>query len=775
MATIADTDNIRALMVEGDPDDARMIREMLAGTKDCSVMLEHADDMRSGMKLLGEKDFDIILLDLHLADSDGTGACLRVRAAAAELPIIILTTTEDEDLAARLVGREAQDYLVKGQLDGRTLARSIRCSLERELAERHFRESELIMRRAEEIARIGTWKMELETGRTYWSQEMYRLFNVEEGVCENHFQTCLDRVHEDEREQVAAIMQSSLKQGKSYDCTCRIRPDGGEETIITIKGEPSYNQQGSVEALIGTVQDVTEKELARTHIRQCAEEWRHTFDSIPDLVSVHDRDFHIIKANRSLCDFAGIMPEELAGRHCYEIMHDRDKPIPGCPHQAMLETGMTSKVEVADSRRGAILEVTAAPLFDSRGVVSASIHIARDVTSQKDAEARAEASREQLLQSQKMESIGRMAGGIAHDFNNYLTAINGYIGLALSRMPQDNHGRQDLKEALSSAESAATLTRQLLLFSRRESSDFRAVSLNELVAGLSKMLDRLIGEQIFINLELAERTRMVSADAGHMEQLIMNLVVNSRNAMRAGGGEIVIRTGDACISREEAGRNPMAREGEFVRLSVIDDGTGMDRETLLHIFEPFFTTKEGAEGTGLGLAVVFGIVADHDGWVDVTSEIGLGTRFDVYLPAISEGARQEVEEDSGPRDVRGHGESILLVEDEASVRQMTERVLASSGYAVVAAADGESALAAFAARGGRFDLVLSDYILPDLDGLELAEQLFRSNPDIRFILSSGYSELPDPEAVAESGFRFIEKPYSIDSLLGEIRDELDCG
>lgn len=409
----------------------------------------------------------------------------------------------------------------------------------------------------------------------------------------------------------------------------------------------------------------------------------------------------------------------------------------------------------------------AVPLYDEKGEVVSSLWTTIDITERQRLE-------EQLRQSQKLESVGRLAGGVAHDFNNYLTSIQGYIDLVLMALPDDSPIRQELLESRTSCERAADVTRQLLLFSRRETTHLKPANLNTVIVKLLKMLRSLIGERYSLVTHLDDHPWRISADTPQIEQVIMNLTVNARDAMPE-GGEITISTTNFSIDEEFASADPGSRPGEFVRLSIRDTGTGMDTETLSHIFEPFFSTKGASRGTGLGLSVVYGIVSQHEGWIEVKSTPGSGTTCDVFLPAVLSGESIDETETLARENLQGQGEKILLVEDDDAVRSLAGKMLDQNCYTVVAAASAEEALRIFEESGGDFHLVFSDVILPRESGVELVDRLLEQKPGLKVLLASGYSDVTWQKEIGERGYAFLQKPYSLQCVLRTLSELLREG
>ena len=380
----------------------------------------------------------------------------------------------------------------------------------------------------------------------------------------------------------------------------------------------------------------------------------------------------------------------------------------------------------------------------------------------------------QLIQAKKMEAVGILAGGIAHDFNNLMTVIIGCADMSMMDIPETEPVYSDLKEIRVAAVRATDLTSQLLLFSRKKPMQFSLVNLNQTVRDLLKMLHRLIGEDIQVITDFELNLWPILADKGTISQVIMNLAVNARDAMPK-GGRLLIGTKNVLVSESDSAGVPDARPGKFVRVSVSDTGVGMDKESLQHIFDPFFSTKDVGKGTGLGLAVVYGIVNKHKGWIQVASEPGHGSTFNVYFEANPGNVKDEPQETAPmKKHSSGKGKRILLVEDEEKVREFTATGLSRNGYVVFSAANAEEAMRIFRREEGSFRFVLSDVVLPGKSGLELVEEFVSVDPSISVLLSSGYPDDRSQRTVIQKrGYRFLKKPYALEHLLQVIR-ELDA-
>jgi PAS domain S-box-containing protein len=442
--------------------------------------------------------------------------------------------------------------------------------------------------------------------------------------------------------------------------------------------------------------------------------------------------------------------------------------------QRVLEKGeaIVNREELcADAAGGARwLQTTKVPLRDTAGKVTGLVGIARDITELKRLE-------DQFRQAQKMEAVGQLAGGVAHDFNNLLAIIRGNAELLL--MDAGGYGAEalvSLRQVIDASERAANLTRQLLLFSRKQAMQPQHLLLNELVGNLAKMLGRVIREDIRLECKPTKSLPFVFADPGMLEQVLLNLVVNARDAMPE-GGRISITTNEVTLDETQAQGHTGGRAGHFVCLRVSDTGTGIVPDHLPHIFEPFFTTKEPGKGTGLGLATVYGIIKQHQGWVEVSTQIGKGTVFDVFLP-VAEPSEQNRTTTSPGVDLKGGNETILLVEDNMAVRLITRKVLESVHYRILAAADSQEAIELWRQHAREIDLLLTDVIMPgDLSGRELADRLRHEKPDLRVIYMSGYSsELlsKDTDFFRRIDSSFLQKPCPHDTLLRTVRSCLDA-
>ncbi|HAM50031.1 MAG TPA: hybrid sensor histidine kinase/response regulator [Nitrospiraceae bacterium] len=395
----------------------------------------------------------------------------------------------------------------------------------------------------------------------------------------------------------------------------------------------------------------------------------------------------------------------------------------------------------------------------------------RDITERRRAEEERTRLEQQLFQSQKMEAIGQLAGGIAHDFNNILTAIISYANLVQMTVPADDPSKAYVENVLALSNRAATLTQGLLAFSRKQILDQRPVDMNEIIRRVEKLLSRIIGEDIVFRTDLIDGPLTVFADMGQMEQVLMNLVANARDAMPH-GGILTIGTLRIVLDEEFVKMHGYGKPGSFVIVSVSDTGTGMNEDIRQRIFDPFFTTKELGRGTGLGLSIVYGIIKQHNGYVDVYSEIGKGTTFKLYLPLIGADAGEAAK--AGVAIAARGDETILLAEDEAEVRNITKIILERYGYKVIEASDGEEAVRKFGENKHEVQLLLIDVVMPKKNGREAYEEIIKMRPDVKAIFISGYTaDIMYKQGLLEKGLAFVSKPIAPADLLRKIRELLD--
>ncbi len=515
------------------------------------------------------------------------------------------------------------------------------------------------------------------------------------------------------------------------------------------------------------VRRVTLLERESEALRAAEERYHTIFESAAVGIAQTDPDGRYVSVNPAACRMLGRSREEIMGLTFRDVVHE-DERGEAATRYAQLVDGRLDRYDVMrrfvlpDGKATQIHLTVNAVRRDGR--LAFALGVFEDVTERLRLE-------EQFRQAQKMEAVGRLAGGVAHDFNNILTVIQGYAELLKSSLPADDSRLEGAEQILKAAGRAASLTRQLLAFSRKQVLEPKVIRLDSVVAGTEKMLGRLIGEDVELVISLGTESGLVKADPGQIEQVLMNLAVNARDAM-PDGGRLTIEVANADLDETSAHEPGHPEPGRYVRLAISDTGVGMTVETLAHLFEPFFTTKGPGKGTGLGLATVYGIVKQSGGYVWASSAPGSGTTFRIHLPRI-EGEAVEIEPASAA-EAPGGRETILVVEDDVAVRRIAVSVLASRGYMLLEAGSAAEGLDLAGRHAGRIDLLLTDVIMPGMNGREMAERLVARRPELKVLFMSGYVD----DAIVSRGFlnpgiHLVKKPFAPASLAREVRRALD--
>ena len=565
-----------------------------------------------------------------------------------------------------------------------------------------------------------------------------------------------DRYRADDRE----VMEND--QPKLNYEEPQAKKDGSTGWLRTNK-VPLHGKDGRVIGVLGTYEEITELKQAEEALRESERRQRTLAEATFEGICVSENG-RVLDVNDQFAAMFGYDRNELIGREISTLIAPEWRQTIA----ERIRAGDGKPIEHQCLRKdGSVFECEAQAKTISWGDRKVRVSAVRDLTEHKQLEA-------QLRQSQKMQAFGQLAAGVAHDFNNILTVIQGNVSLLQMgqlTLAEQNSARVEIARA---AERAANLTRQLLTFSRRQPMQPMDLDLNEVVANITKMLQRLIGEDIALETRYAPGNAPVHADRGMMEQVLMNLAVNARDAMSK-GGRLTIETAPVVLADTTQFSKHTARPGEFIRLSITDSGCGIASEHRPHLFEPFFTTKEVGKGTGLGLATVFGIIEQHQGWIEVESQINQGTTFHIYLPRLATKTADQ-EQLAPPSKVSGGTETILLVEDEAPLRQLMQRVLERHGYHIHAAVSGVQALEIWRERHDGIDILVTDMVMPDgMNGRELADRLRTEKPELKIIYCSGYANnMPGKDSPLRRNEKFLEKPFGPVKLLQKVRDCADA-
>jgi len=642
---------------------------------------------------------------------------------------------------------------------------------ERNQAERALRQSQFNLARAQEIGLMGNWEWDLSKQTLEWSDALYRIFGVERDFPLS-YEAIEARLHPDDRAINAAKVQAALAGAEHVDFEFRIIWPDGEVRHIAQHIVPSLDATGAVVKLFGIMQDVTAHKRTAEALQQSEASLYALIENTEDLIASRDLDGRLVKFNsafaqfiRSLCG-VGVQP----GVRTMDLLPDARRvyweAVLAKVHQGAIHREEFDR-QIADETR--FFDLSLHPIW-SKGEIIGTTEFTRDITDRKRAEEERKRLQIELAQAQKMETIGRLAGGIAHEFNNLLAVILLRTEMSLPLADPMPVLHRNLVTIYDTAQRSAELVRQLLGFARKQIIAPKVLDLNTAVEGILPMLRKLIGEAIELHWQPGVALWPIKMDKAQVDQVLINLCVNARDAI-AGAGVIVIETHNTTLTHTQSGVSPAA--GDYVLLTVTDSGCGMDHETLAHIFEPFFTTKEIGKGTGLGLPMIHGIIEQNHGQIEVISAPGRGATFKLYLPRHVEDAPVAAPLQSTVLP-KGKGETVLLVEDEAAVLQMAVDVLEYLGYRVIAAATPADALRRLAKGQDKIDLVMTDLIMPKMNGVELAERVAALQPNVKRLFLSGYAA----DAIAERGVsgntaHFLQKPYSLQTLATTLRAILD--
>ena len=768
---------LNILMIEDEAADFLLIKRHLR-TGGLEVDLHWVQEEAGLHRALEHGGWDVVLSDYKVPGLDFAQSLAKIKDRLPDVPVILISGSIGEETAVELFKSGLADFVLKDRLF-RLIPAIERCLNEagekrkRRTAEARLVRNEQLMRSVLEGTADAVFVKD--------GEGKYLLFNA---AAARFAGVMAEQVigHDDTVVFPPATAQKIIEQDRMIMASGRVNifedevlHVGGEiRCYLTTKG-PTFADDGQVNGLFGIAHDITDRIRAEVLLKNQEEEYRRLsqeyktlLDNVPDVIVHLTNDYRILWVNRAARQMFKLAEDSRSyqGRHCHEVFWSRPEQCADCPIVRCASTECNEIGFLSPAHNGQEFEIRAIPMRNQAGEIGSIIEIARDITAHRKLE-------EQFRQAQKMESIGTLAGGIAHDFNNILSAILGYGDLALEDMAEDHPARKSVQTMIEAGMRASHLTKDLLLFSRKQVSQKEAVDINQIIGRIEKFIRRIIGEDILCQTHLAKESLVIHADSHQMDQVLMNFATNARDAM-PGGGVFSITTERIRIDQDFIDLHGFGIPGPYARITVADTGKGMNPQTVAKIFDPFFTTKEMGKGTGLGLAVVYGIIKQHQGHIEVTSTPGKCTVLTVYLPLLAADPHDH-RDTIGLEQPRGGRETILLAEDEPTVRELYATVLKKNGYGVIEATDGEEAVRVFTEHKEAIDLLLFDLVMPKMNGKQTYEAIQHLQPAIKGIFISGYApENIQQRELLDMHVEILFKPVSPRDLLRAVRHALDA-
>ncbi len=775
------------LIVDDSPEDRQTYRRYLLQKPEVHYTILEAESGAEGLELCQRLKPDGILLDYLLPDLDGLEFLseLRAQANAIEPPVIMLTGQGNEFIAVQAMKAGAQDYLVKGRMTPEALRLTVNGVIEKAQLRAQLQRSEERLKIALEATRIGIWEWNILTGEVAWSQSLELLFGLAPGAFTGTYEAMLERVHPDDLDSVTQAIARTLKQRSYYQVEYRIlQPDGSIHWVAS-QGRVFENDAGKPVRMIGTAQDISERKQIESALRQAKNELElkvaertaelvsvnqklreqaALLDIATDAIFVQDLSNHILFWNKRSEHLYGWTAELVLGKNTNELLYKEALQELKDVHETVAQSGewQGELPQITKSGQEIIVNSRWALVRDEQEKPKAILVVNTDITQKKQLEA-------QFLRAQRLESIGTLASGIAHDLNNILTPILTSAQLLQLQLPNANKQHQRyLKTVETNAKRGAALVKQVLSFARGVEGKRTILQVRHLLVEIKQIVQQTFPKSIEVYTNIPQNLWSVSADATQLHQVLMNLVVNARDAM-PNGGTLSLSAENVYIDEAYAQMNLDAKVGPFTSITVSDTGTGIPPEIVERIFEPFFTTKELGKGTGLGLSTVIGILKSHGGYVSVSTGVG-STQFKVFLPAVEATETPPVED---PEVVTGQGELILVVDDEAPIREITKAALEAYNYQVITASDGIEAISLYTQHKDEISVVLTDMMMPSLNGQAAIRILQKINPQIKIIAVSGLASNDKVALAAGVGVKaFLSKPYTAMELLNTINGVL---
>ena len=647
----------------------------------------------------------------------------------------------------------------------------------RKRAENQLKKSEHLLANSQRLAKMGSWSWNIQTGEFIWSDELYRIYGKTKGTDEPSYELWFNSTHPEDKEKLDLHIRNAVSQKESFDTEFRIvKSDSNDIRYVHSSGEIVEDANDESIGLSGMVQDITERKETEMMLIQYADiVFRMQSGLLVFQLEDHsfDGSLRLVNINPASTVILGITETESIGKTIDEIFPNlREGNIPQKLAQVVRKgkaIGPSEFLYTISEENNKVLSVKAFPIPDDFVCV-----LFDDVTFHKQAEETQRQLETQLMQVQKMESIGKLAGGVAHDFNNILAVIIGYSDLVMTTLPEVSPIRENMEQVIKASLHAKDLTKQLLAFSRKQVMEIRVVYLNDVIQSIKTILTRILGEDVRVNTILSTQIGLIKADISQIEQVILNLSINSRDAM-PNGGELTIETHRVELDEEFVKQHSEGTPGEYAMLSISDTGRGMDREMIQKIFDPFFTTKEKGKGTGLGLSTVYGIVKQHNGFISVYSELTQGTTFKIFFPCLKDDDDEPVVQDAETENIVKHSvreQLILVVEDDERVRKLVVKMLIGLSYEVREAQDLDECMR-IAESIPKIDLLLTDVIMPKASGKQVVEKVLQIHPDTKVLYMSGYTDnVIAQHGVLDQGIQLITKPFTQTELQRKIRNIL---
>ncbi len=799
---------MKILAIDDSPNDLIMLKAAVGGALPGTEILT-ALSGPEGVALARAEDPDVVLLDILMPGMDGFSVCRELKEddRLQSIPVVFLTgLITDRDSRIQALDAGAEGFLPK-PLDEVELLAQLRVmarikaanrlqrlekdqlaalvaertrKLEEELAsrsqaEKALRDSEFFFKESQRVAFIGSYKTDFVAGFWESSEVLDQIF----GIDKNYVRSVpgwLDITHPDDREMMDRYLKEEvIAKRRPFNKEYRIlRKSDGEVRWVNGLGETSFDADGKIVAMIGTIQDITERVQAGEALASSEKEFHLLAEAMPQIVWATRADGWNIYFNRQWFEYTGLTPEESHGHGWNIPFHPDDQQRAWDAWQNAVTNNATYSLECRLRRRDGVYRwwlIRGVPVLDEKGGILKWFGTCTDIQDIKHSQEEREKLQEKLTQAQKMESVGRLAGGVAHDFNSMLTVIQGNAAMVIEDLPPDSPHRENLAEIEKCARRSADLTRQLLAFARKQIASPKILDLNETLESMLKMLRGIIGGDIDLEWHPATGLWPIKADPGQVGQVLANLCLNARDAI-GGVGKITLKTENVTIDQAYCQTHTDIVPGDYVTLAFSDDGCGMDKEVLTHLFEPFFTTKDVGKGTGLGLATVYGIVKQNHAFINVESKPGCGTTFKLHVPRHAEEAPPIHREGPAVPTVRGL-ETILLVEDEPSILIIGRRVLESLGYTVLTAGTPGEAVRLASGHAGEIHLLITDVIMPEMNGQDLAKCLLSLHPGLKRLFMSGYTaDIIAHNGILEEGIHFLQKPFTREVLADKVRQAL---